>query len=173
MLQVRPSNDKKNTKKKKNPQKIKLWCHYFIIKATWYLLYDRNYASKQSCKLYIRMLSIIFHCLFRELSLSCKWRCVLFLLTCYRLYNLSVKCHMQIWLLSFLFFFLFFVFCLFFCCCCCLFVFFRLYLWHMEVSGPGIKLELQLPDYSATAMATLRSKPHLPPTLQTAAMPDP
>ena len=54
-----------------------------------------------------------------------------------------------------------------------LFVFFRLYLWHMEVSGPGIKLELQLPDYSATAMATLRSKPHLPPTLQTAAMPDP
>ena len=53
-----------------------------------------------------------------------------------------------------------------------LFCFFGPYLRHMEVPRLGVDLKLQLPAYT-TATANTRSEPHLWPTSQLTAMPDP
>ena len=52
------------------------------------------------------------------------------------------------------------------------FSFLGLHLWHMEVTRLGAESEPQLLA-SATATAMVGSKPHLRPTLQLMAMPDP
>ena len=53
-----------------------------------------------------------------------------------------------------------------------LFFFFSLRLQHMEVPRLGVKVELQIPAYT-TAHSNARSEPHLQPTPQLTAMPDP
>ena len=44
--------------------------------------------------------------------------------------------------------------------------------WHLEVPRLGVEAELQLPAYT-TATATTGSQPHLQPTTQLTATPDP
>ena len=43
----------------------------------------------------------------------------------------------------------------------------------MEVPRLGVELELQLPDYATAPAMPARSDPHMQPTLQLTAMPDP